>query len=67
MINKVLKFEKRSIVVTPDDLMTVSEFALKHGCSKEYVYKLHYKGLLEFYKRGKNKVSESEALKAMEL
>ena len=65
MLNKVVKFQKRSIV-TPDDLMTVKDFAIKHDCSVNFVYKLNYKGLLHFYKRGKNKVSESEALRVME-
>lgn len=66
MINKVVQFKKTSIA-TPDDLMTVKDFAALHGCSINYVYKLNYKGLLHFYKRGKNKVSESEALRVMEL
>lgn len=66
MYNKVINFSQRSIA-TPDDLMTVKDFAIKHGCSKNYVYKLHYKGFLPFYPRGKNKVSELEALRAMEL
>ena len=64
MYNNVLKFN-RSIVKTPDDLMTVKDFATLHGCSVNFVYKLNYKGLLHFYKRGKNKVSESEALRVM--
>ena len=64
MINKVVQFNRS--IVTPDDLMTIKDFAIKHSCSKNYVYKLHYKGLLQFFPRGKNKVSESEALRVME-
>ena len=67
MINKIVEFNRKASIVTPDDLMTVKEFATAHGCSVDYVYKLNYKGLLHFYKRGKNKVSESEALRVMEL
>lgn len=62
MINKVVQFNR---IVTPDDLMTIKDFATKHSCSVNFVYKLNYKGLLHFYKRGKNKVSESEALRVM--
>lgn len=65
-MSNVVKFQKKSIG-TPNDLMTIKEFAEIHGCSINFVYKLNYKGLLHFYKRGKNKVSESEALEAMEL
>lgn len=64
MLNKVVQFNR---VATPDDLMTIKDFAALHGCSVNFVYKLNYKGLLHFYKRGKNKVSESEALRVMEL
>ena len=66
MQNNVVRFQKKSIE-TPHDLMTIKEFAEKNGCSVNFVYKLNYKGLLHFYKRGKNKVSESEALRVMEL
>ena len=65
MYNKVVNFNHR--VATPNDLMTIKDFAALHGCSVNFVYKLNYKGLLHFYKRGKNKVSESEALRVMEL
>ena len=66
-MSKVIKFKTSPVDSLPDDLMTVKEFATTHGCSVDYVYKLNYKGLLHFYKRGKNKVSESEALRVMEL
>ena len=65
MINKVVKFEKKSIV-TPDDLMTVRECAESVQCSKDFIYDLINSGRLREYKRGYKKVSYSEALKAME-
>ncbi len=51
---------------TPDDLMTVRQFAEKRGCSKSYIYKLRDQQKIKLYPRGRLKVSESEALKAME-
>ena len=65
MINKVVKFEKKSIV-TPDDLMTVRECAEIAQCSKDFIYDLINSGRLREYKRGYKKVSYSEAIRVME-
>ena len=65
MINKVVKFEKKSIV-TPDDLMTVRQCAELMDCSRDFIYDLINSGRLKEYKRGYKKVSYSEALRVME-
>ena len=61
-MNKVVRLWRREL---PDDLITVSQFAIKHGCSKSYVYKLHNLNRIKFFPCGYNKFSEKEALKAM--
>ena len=61
-MNKIVQFWHREL---PDDLITVSQFADKHGCSKSYLYKLHNLNKIKFFSCGYNKFSESEALRAM--
>ena len=66
MLNKVIQFKRElNINELPDDLMPVSDFAAKYGCSKSCVYKLNYRGKLKLYPIGHYKVSASEALRAM--
>lgn len=66
MINKVVQFKREfKINELPDDLMLISDFAKKYGCSECYLYKLKYKGKLRLYPIGHYRVSESEALRAM--
>ena len=38
---------------TPDDLMTVRQFAEKRGCSKSYIYKLRDQQKIKFLKNEK--------------
>lgn len=61
-MSNVIKLWRREL---PDDLITVSQFAIKHRCSKSYVYKLHNQKKIEFFPCGYNKFSEREALEAM--
>lgn len=63
MKNNVISFDRDA---TPKDLMTVKTFAQKWGCDKSYLYKLRDRGKIRLYRRGYLKVSESEALRAME-
>lgn len=66
-MQNVIKLENvKSSLATPEDLMTISELANKLGCDKSYIYKLRDRGKLKLYKRGYFKVSEKEAIKAME-
>ena len=67
-MSNVISFNnKNTRIETPDDLMVISEFSKKYGCDKSYLYKLRDKGKIHFFKRGYFKVSEKEALMAMEL
>ena len=63
MQNKIIQFEKK---VIPDDLITVKQCAEKCGCTPQYLYKLRDLQKLKMYPRGYMKVSEREALQAME-
>lgn len=66
MINKVVQFKRESkINELPDDLISISNFAEKYGCSKALIYKLKNKGRIRLYPIGHYKVSENEALRAM--
>ena len=66
MKNNVVQFKRELIIdKLPDDLMTISEFATLHGCSKSLIYKLKNNGRIRLYPIGHFKVSEKEALKAM--
>jgi hypothetical protein len=65
-MNNVITLNRKVTIETPDDLMVISQFAKKYGCDKSYLYKLRDKGKLKFFKRGYYKVSEKEALMAME-
>ena len=66
-MNNVISLEnKKASIATPDDLMVISQFSKKYGCDKSYIYKLRDKGKLKLHKRGYFKVSEREALRAME-
>ena len=65
-MNKVVQFRREfNITELPDDLMSISDFATLHGCSKSLIYKLKNNGRLKLYPIGHYKVSEYEALKAM--
>ena len=61
-MSNVLKFKSREL---PDDLITISNFAEKYGCSKGLIYKLKNKGRIKLYPIGHYKISECETLKAM--
>lgn len=66
MQNNVIKFSRSNLGLrTPDDLMSVKAFALKHDMKIGYLYKLQTKGIIKRYKRGVWKISESEVLKAL--
>ena len=66
MYNNVLKFKREfKIAELPDDLISISNFAEKYGCSKSLIYKLKNNGKLRLYPIGHYKVSEYEALRAM--
>ena len=66
MQNNVLKFKREfKINELPDDLITISNFAEKYGCSKGLIYKLKNKGRIRLYPIGHFKVSEGETLRAM--
>lgn len=66
-MKNIVSFEnKKASVTSPDDLMVISEFSKKYGCDKSYIYKLRDRGKLKLHKRGYYKVSEREALLAME-
>lgn len=60
MRNNVISFNKE--VVTPNDLLSVREFALKHNMKISYLYKLFERGKIKRYKRGVWKISECETL-----
>ena len=46
---------------TPNDLMSIPEFCLKHCFDYDYIYKLSVqKGIIKVYLRGVWKVSEGE-------
>ena len=66
MRTNVVQFRHRTeINELPDDLMSISDFATLHGCSKSLIYKLKNNGKLRLYPIGHYKVSELEALRAM--
>lgn len=62
-MNNVIKFNKDA---TPDDLITIKNFAKKYELSVSFLYKLFYKGKIKRYKRGFWKLSEKEVLKVLE-
>lgn len=66
MQNVISLENRKASITTPDDLMVISQFSKKYGCDKSYIYKLRDKGKLKLHKRGYFKVSEREALLAME-
>lgn len=63
-MSKVVQLRERNKEL-PDDLITVSQFALKYGCDVSYPYKLRDRGKLRLYHFGYYKLSEKEGLEAM--
>lgn len=65
-MQNVIPIKRETNESTPDDLMTVSAFAKKHGTSVSYIYKLFYEKKIKMYKRGYWKVSESSVLSVLD-
>lgn len=63
-MNNVLKFRQRDYEL-PDDLISISNFAQKYGCSKSLIYKLKNKGRIRLYPIGHYKISECETLRVL--